>query len=220
MLPSGAYVTLEHEYILIFRKGQKRVFKTVEEKQLRQRSAFFWEERNKWFSDIWFDLPGASQKTNHKDLRKRSAAFPFELAYRLISMYSVQSDTVLDPFLGMGTTVFASLCAGRNSIGIEIDKSFQKHIKNQLVNSVQSFNSKISERLLNHINFIKKYTLGKGPLKYKNKIYGFPVMTKQETAIQIPYLKSISHHDNNCISAKYSMTLKNDDIERITNELY
>ena len=53
MLPCGAYVTLEHEWILIFRKGDKRVFKDAETKQTRCKSAFFWEERNTWFSDIW-----------------------------------------------------------------------------------------------------------------------------------------------------------------------
>ena len=45
MFPAGAYVTYEHEYILVFRKGGKRVFKGAE-KALRQKSAFFWEERN------------------------------------------------------------------------------------------------------------------------------------------------------------------------------
>ena len=57
-LPANAYVTLEHEYILIFRKGSKRVFNKPEEKQLRRESAFFWAERNTWFSDIWFDIKG------------------------------------------------------------------------------------------------------------------------------------------------------------------
>ena len=53
MYPAGAYVTYEHEYILIFRKGGKREFRTEEEKISRRESAFFWEERNEWFSDIW-----------------------------------------------------------------------------------------------------------------------------------------------------------------------
>ncbi|MBW2489202.1 MAG: site-specific DNA-methyltransferase, partial [Deltaproteobacteria bacterium] len=55
MLPPGAYVTLEHEYILILRKGSKREFKTETERQNRRASAFFWEERNRWFSDVWMD---------------------------------------------------------------------------------------------------------------------------------------------------------------------
>ncbi|MHC1591482.1 MAG: DNA-methyltransferase, partial [Candidatus Helarchaeales archaeon] len=60
MLPTSAYVTQEHEYILIFRKGKARKFTAMNEK--RYESAYFWEERNKWFSDIWFDLKGAEQE--------------------------------------------------------------------------------------------------------------------------------------------------------------
>ena len=62
MLPPGAYVTLEHEYILILRKGGKREFKKQQEKNNRQESAFFWEERNIWFTDIWEGLNGVIQK--------------------------------------------------------------------------------------------------------------------------------------------------------------
>lgn len=53
MLPCGAYVTLEHEWILIFRKGSKRIYKTDEDKTKRMESAFFFEERNVWFSDVY-----------------------------------------------------------------------------------------------------------------------------------------------------------------------
>ena len=60
MLPSGAYVTLEHEYIRILRKGGKRSF-TNPEADRRKRSAFFWEERNVWFSDLW-DFKGIGQE--------------------------------------------------------------------------------------------------------------------------------------------------------------
>ena len=52
MLPAGAYVTYEHEYILVFRKGSKRIFSTPAQKENRRESAFFWEERNRWFSDV------------------------------------------------------------------------------------------------------------------------------------------------------------------------
>ena len=52
MLPAGAYVTYEHEYVLIFRKGSKRVF-NKKEAENRRDSAYFWEERNVWFSDLW-----------------------------------------------------------------------------------------------------------------------------------------------------------------------
>ena len=52
------------------------------------------------------------------------APFPYELAYRLVRMFSFNGDTVLDPFLGTGTTMLASLQTGRNSIGVEIDPEY------------------------------------------------------------------------------------------------
>src|SRR3989344_6983906 len=132
MLPVGAYVTLEHEHILILRKEDKRDFKTKEEKDRRSESAFFWEERNIWFSDKWRDVKGALQKLNNKKLRERSGAYPLELVYRLINMFSVYGDTVLDPFLGTGTTTLGAMISGRNSVGIEIDKNFDEIIKQRI----------------------------------------------------------------------------------------
>jgi DNA modification methylase len=67
MLPVGAYVTYEHEYILILRKGTRREFTTPEAKRLRRESAFFWEERNLWFSDIWHDIRGTTPEGCHGD---------------------------------------------------------------------------------------------------------------------------------------------------------
>jgi modification methylase len=53
MLSAGAYVTLEYEYILLFRKGNSRQFNSAVDKHQRRQSAYFWEERNTWFSDLW-----------------------------------------------------------------------------------------------------------------------------------------------------------------------
>lgn len=120
MLPCGAYVTLEHEWILVFRKGGKRDYKQANDKQLRRQSSFFWEERNKWFSDLW-EIKGVKQHISNSQTRERNASYPIEIPYRLINMYSQQGDTVLDPFLGMGTTTIAAMMSQRNSIGVEID---------------------------------------------------------------------------------------------------
>ena len=90
MMPPGAYVTLEHEYVLMLRKGNKKEFNTNDEKKLRRESSFFWEERNNWFSDVWMDLKGTSQNLFDIKTRGRSAAFPFELPYRLIAMFSIK----------------------------------------------------------------------------------------------------------------------------------
>ena len=169
MLPAGAYVTLEHEYILILRKGPKRVFKKEEDK--RRESAIFWEERNSWYSDVWFDAKGS---------RLRSAAYPFELVYRLLNMYSVKGDTVLDPFLGTGTTSAAAIASGRNSIGYEIDPALENVIDRIKEGVVDSSKQLIRKRLAKHMEFVVHRLKTKGGFKHENKHYGFPVMTAQE----------------------------------------
>ncbi|HHT46747.1 MAG TPA: site-specific DNA-methyltransferase [Firmicutes bacterium] len=202
MLPAGAYVTLEHEYILIFRKGTKRVFATPEEKHNRMLSSFFWEERNIWFSDIW-DFKGIRQQLNDKALRNRSAAFPFLLPFRLVNMYSVFGDTVLDPFLGTGTTTLAAIAAGRDSIGYEIDHSFSTSIKDRIVKEKNELNKYNLERIRNHIDFIQARTKEKGNLNYTNNYFGLPVMTKQETELKLPFVKSIEEKGRNLFKASY-----------------
>ena len=192
MLPVGAYVTLEHEHILILRKDGKRIFKKEEEKELRRKSAFFWEERNIWFSDKWKDINGIFQKLNDVKLRERSAAYPPELTHRLISMFSVQGDIVLDPFLGTGTTTFGAMACGRNSVGYEIDSNFKEHIENKLMQVKKPANDFIDLRLKKHKEFVKQREQEKGKLKYSNKNYGFPVMTKQEINLHIPKIKEVN----------------------------
>ncbi len=180
MLPAGAYVTLEHEHILILRKGPKREFKKEEDKKTRRESAIFWEERNRWFSDVWFDVKGTPQALNAKDARLRSAAYPFEIVYRLINMYSAKGDTVLDPFLGTGTTTAAAITSGRNSIGYEIDSSLKKAIERFRRVIIDSSKQLIRRRLTKHMEFVVQWLKTKGGFKYNNKYYGFPVMTAQE----------------------------------------
>lgn len=213
MLPTSAYVTLEHEYILILRKGARKIFKPAD-KQIRQQSAYFWEERNIWFSDIWFDLKGISQKLNHNNLRIRSAAYPFELAYRLINMYSIIGDTVLDPFLGTGTTTLAAMCSARNSIGYEIENNFENVINNR-VDEVLSFSNKIIfDRLQKHISFVEKREKEKGELKYNSINYGFKVMTNQEKNILISTMEKIESIDETTYEVSHSEKINANMIEK------
>lgn len=195
MLPPNAYVTLEHEYILIFRKGGKRKF-NKEEIQKRKESAYFWEERNKWFSDIWTGLKGAPQKLDH--LKRRAAAYPLRLAYRLINMYSIQGDTILDPFLGTGTTTVAAMCAGRNSIGYEISPKFKTMIESRIKKARRLSKELIMERVEKHVDFAR----GKN-LKYKSKHYDFNVMTKQEKDMLFQIIKKIEKIDENEFKVTY-----------------
>jgi modification methylase len=70
-----------------------------------------------WFRTVWSDVPGAST-------RDHPAPFPEQLSTRLIRMFSFAGDTVLDPFLGTGSTVVSAIETGRNSIGVEIDPDY------------------------------------------------------------------------------------------------
>lgn len=205
MLPTGAYVTLEHEYILVFRKGTKRLFKTDIEKQLRNESSYFWEERNQWFSDVWH-LAGTGQTIKNSPTRDRSGAFPFELAYRLINMYSVKNDVILDPFMGTGTSMLAAICARRNSIGCEIDKKMIEVIKGRIdIFYAANLNAIITNRIKSHKEFIKERidTKGKDSVKYHNYNHNCPVMTKQERGIFINAIKSINFDNNSVFEAEY-----------------
>ena len=185
MLPAGAYVTLEHEHILIFRKGSKREFPTTEDKQRRRTSAIFWEERNAWFSDVWFDIKGMPQDLDGIRGRERSAAFPFEVVYRMINMYSVRDDTILDPFWGTGTTTLAAMAAGRHSVGYEIDANMQGAIDRNQAVIVAFSRRRLEDRLAAHVEFVRKRLSSGRQFKHKNQHYGFPVMTAQEKELRL-----------------------------------
>jgi DNA modification methylase len=70
-----------------------------------------------WFQQVWTGLTGAST-------RQHPAPFPLELAERFVRMFSFVGDTVLDPFVGTGTTSAAAGLWGRNSIGAEVDPDY------------------------------------------------------------------------------------------------
>lgn len=205
MLPAGAYVTLEHEWILIFRKGGKRQFPADSEKRRRKQSSFFWEERNVWFSDLW-DLKGTKQKIDKAETRQRSAAYPFELPYRLINMYSLQGDTVLDPFLGTGTTTLAAIASNRSSIGYEIDPAFLSVVLKNIENtSLPALNTWTQNRIDQHQKFIsdRQADPKKEDMKHFNQNLNLPVMTSQETEIRFSYLVHLAKTSPNQMKAEY-----------------
>ncbi len=203
MMPPGAYVTLEHEYILIFRKGDKRLFNSPAEKSNRRQSAYFWEERNLWFSDVWMDLKGSRQNTQSKKLRTRSGAYPFELAYRLICMFSVMGDVVLDPFLGTGTTLFAAMATGRNSIGYELDDAFWPSIETHCKPAIAMARDRIEERLSAHRQFIRDREAAGKAMKHTNTVYGFPVVTRQERELVLPLPTAVDQVGSNQFQVDY-----------------
>lgn len=196
MIGLNAYVTLEHEHILVFRKGSKRRA-TGEEADRRRESAYFWEERNDWFSDVWTDLKGVRQSMGgeYEELRERSGAFPLELPLRLIEMYSVYEDTVLDPFWGTGTTSVAAAISGRNSIGYEIERQFGKVYEKRITDAPTLSQRRNSERLKDHVRFVEKRKTNGKSLKYENDFYGFGVTAKQEKDIKLYDVSSVEKSD-------------------------
>lgn len=204
MFPPGAYVTLEHEYILIFRKGSKMIFPDEASKNNRRESAYFWEERNQWFSDVWMDLKGASQNMKNHTARLRSGAFPFELPYRLINMFSVKGSTILDPFLGMGTSTMAAIASGRNSIGFEINSAFRETIDRDLLSIAAAANRRLEERLDRHHAFVQKKEEEGYSFKHTNDHYGFPVMTRQEKTLLLNDVLSVTQVGDDAFEAAYS----------------
>jgi modification methylase len=205
MLPPGAYVTLEHEYILVLRKGPQRRFELPAEKLKRRRSAFFWEERNTWFSDVW-DLKGARQDIESPVTRERSGAFPLELAYRLVAMFSVQGDTVLDPFAGTGTTLMACAALGRNGIGVEVDGELATRARASLASSAEPLNAWTRKRLERHDTFVRDRIAAHGALKHHNAPHGFAVVTEQETELELDMIACIEPDGTDGVEVHYAAT--------------
>jgi DNA modification methylase len=93
------------------------------------------ENHKKWFQQIWAGVTGASTK-------EHPAPYPIELAERLVRMFSFVGDTVLDPFLGTGTTTVAAAKWGRNSIGFEVDQHYFKLAEKRITRETSSLFSK------------------------------------------------------------------------------
>jgi len=104
------------ENIIIFQKGNfdyKSISKDIKEESQLDKKEF---QEKKWFLTLWEMTNVLPNVTLEKDI----AAFPEELPYRFIKLFSFKNETVLDPFAGSGTTMKVARELGRNSIGIEI----------------------------------------------------------------------------------------------------
>jgi site-specific DNA-methyltransferase (adenine-specific) len=119
--PRGGIIKIDYEFILIFKKLGKD---PKPSREIKEKSKLTQEEWNEYFNGHW-NFPGEKQNGH-------IAMFPLELPRRLIKMFSFYGDTVLDPFLGSGTTSKAALDLGRNSIGYEINKEFLDTIKTKI----------------------------------------------------------------------------------------
>jgi len=119
--PRNGILKLDYEFILLFKKQGVSPAPTKEQKE---HSMITKEDWNTFFSGHWY-FAGAKQDGH-------IAMFPEELPSRLIKMFSFSGETVLDPFLGSGTTALAARNSGRSSVGYEINSDFIPIIKNKL----------------------------------------------------------------------------------------
>ena len=234
MVPPNAYPTLEHESILLFRNGSRRSFPPGDE--TRYESAYFWEERNRWFSDVWTDVRGARQEREDRqdhgreerddgagntsaraggddravgdgrasdDVsaaasggeavdRDRTAAYPFEIPYRLVCMHSLYGDTVLDPFLGTGTTTLAAMVAGRDSVGYELDPEIVSMLDERVADLPERSRRVVSERLAAHRRFVEAARADGTAFDYEATHYDFPVRTRQERDIRLRVVEEVA----------------------------
>lgn len=128
--PKNGIISIDYEFILIFKKlGTSK--KPTEE--IKEMSKLTKEEWKTYFNGHW-NFGGAKQDGH-------IAMFPEELPKRLIKMFSFVGDTVLDPFTGSGTTSLASKHLNRNSVGYEINSEFVPYIENKLDKQPNLFNS-------------------------------------------------------------------------------
>jgi site-specific DNA-methyltransferase (cytosine-N4-specific) len=206
MLPPNAYPTLEHEHVLVFRNGDLRSFGTGDE--TRYESAFFWEERNEWFSDLW-EITGEDQTlAAETGARDRSAAYPLAVPLRLVRMFSTYGDTVLDPFWGTGTTSLAAMLAGRDSVGYELDTEFREAFDALLSDLPAESRTRAAARLDRHREFVADRRDGGDPPGYDAEHYDFPVVTKQEQHIRLYTVADVrkSAPTDEAADARYRVT--------------
>jgi len=119
--PRNGILKLDYEFILLFKKQGVSSAPTKEQKE---HSIITKDDWNTYFSGHWY-FAGAKQDGH-------IAMFPEELPARLIKMFSFSCETVLDPFLGSGTTALAARNLSRSSVGYEINSAFLPIIKNRL----------------------------------------------------------------------------------------
>ena len=144
--PRNGILKIDYEFILIFKKDGKP---PKVDREIKEQSRLSNEEWNTYFQGHW-NFSGTKQD-NHL------AMFPEELPKRLIKMFSFVSDTVLDPFLGSGTTSLAAKNLNRNSVGYEINTNFIPLIKDKLKVTENTMFDKVTFEFVkqnnNKINF-------------------------------------------------------------------
>jgi site-specific DNA-methyltransferase (adenine-specific) len=140
--PMYFYPDNVRESILIFQNGKNFDYQSVNP-EVKEASRIDVNEylREKWYMNVW----SMTNVLPLNRIEKGVAAFPDELPYRLIKMFSFVGETVLDPFLGSGTTSKVAKELGRNSIGYEIDEKLIPVIKTKISGTLKDKNPKLLE---------------------------------------------------------------------------
>lgn len=179
--PRNGIIKLDYEFILIFKKNGIAPKVSKENKELSKMTT---EEWNTYFQGHW-NFGGAKQDSH-------IAMFPEELPKRLVKMFSFVGDTILDPFLGSGTTSLAAKNLNRNSVGYEINSEFIPNIKEKLSfneNKMFEEHSYVFAKQVNiQIDFKKEI---------ENQPYIFKDPHKLDKKIDVKKLQFGSKLDNN-----------------------
>ncbi len=165
--PRNGIIKIDYEFILIFKKPG--ICKAVPG-DIKEKSKLTTEEWNRYFVGHW-NIPGEKQNGH-------LAMFPEEIPHRLIKMFSFIGDTVLDPFIGSGTTSLAAKNLERNSVGYEINAAFIPVIKEKLGLKEKGFFDKLNIELAQNredeINWKEEISklpyIFKDPIKFDKKI--------------------------------------------------
>jgi modification methylase len=165
--PRNGIIKLDYEFILIFKKLGNAA---IVSKEIKDKSKMTTEEWNMYFNGHW-NFAGEKQNGH-------LAMFPEELPKRLIKMFTFVGDTVLDPFLGSGTTMLAARNLLRSSIGFEVNSDYESMIRQKLgLESNKLFDDYVFnlQRLPNSpLNFAEKINqlpyIFRDPIKFNKKI--------------------------------------------------
>ena len=122
---------------------------------------------------------------------------PLEIPYRLIHMYSLYGDTVLDPFAGTGTTLVAAAIAARDSVGFEREPAFSSQLHQSLTAAPALAQATLQRRLDEHRRFVQDK-----PSLHASARYQFPVVTRQEREVRF-YLPARSERQQDTFHLTY-----------------
>jgi len=156
--PRNGIVKIDYEFILLFKKHGKPPRVDVKTKRKSELSKDEW---NLYFNGHW-NFPGEKQSGH-------LAMFPEELPKRLIKMFSFVGETVLDPFLGSGTTTLEAMNLERNSVGYEINQDYHEMILSKLQVQDTLFN-KVQLDIYEDENVVSKDAYSKLPYIFKDPL--------------------------------------------------